>query len=141
MGPGVHTQAVMVARANKAFVGEIALPLEIRCLYVRQARRGFIAYRYTPHWPTYHIASGLLRSGPPELDYMFGLILPARQARFMGLGNGPARIDLPGLLCVIRAHPAMRAAVECAIDNDVRRRDGAIRRAHGFSGTMPDDWL
>jgi hypothetical protein len=127
--------------ADAAFVGEIALPLEIRCLSVRQARRGFIAYRYTPRWPTYHVASGLLQSSPPELEYVFGLVLPARQARFMGLDKGSARIELPGLLSVIRAHPAMRAAVECAIDNDARRRDGDIRRAHGFTGPMPDDWL
>ena len=130
-----------MAVMDAAFVGEIALPLEIRCLYVRQARRGFIAYRYTPRWPYYHVSSGLIRHGTSVLYYEFGLILPARQARFMGIGTKPARIDLPGLLGVMRAHPAMRAAVECAIDNDVRRRDGAVRRAHGLAGQMPDDWL
>jgi len=122
-------------------VGEIALPLAITCLYVRQARRGFVAYRYTPRWPYYHVSSGLKRLDPPILDYALGLVLPARQARFMGIGTGPVRVDLPGLLAVMRAHPAMRAAVECAIDRDVRRRDGAARRAHGLTGPMPDDWL
>lgn len=127
--------------APAAFVGEIVLPVAISCLYVRNARRGFIAYRYTPHWCHYDVASGLLRLGLPFLAYGFGLILPARQARFMGLGKGPARLEFPGLLGVMRAQPAMRAAVECAIDIDVRRRDAAIRRAHGFTGPMPDDWL
>ena len=138
-GPETEARAVDVAPA--AFVGEIVLPVAISCLYVRHARRGFITYRYTPRWPTYHIASGALQCDPPVLDYAFGLVLPARQARFMGLGKGPARIEMPGLLGVMRTHPAMRAAVECAIDIDVRRRDAAVRRAHGFTGPMPDDWL
>jgi len=124
-----------------AFVGEITLPVVIGCLYVRHSRRGFIAYRYTPRWPTYCVTTGQLQAGLPELTYMFGLVLPARQARFMGLGKEAARIELPGLLGVMRTQPAMRAAVECAIDNDVRRREAAIRRSHGFIGPMPDEWL
>jgi hypothetical protein len=124
-----------------AFVGEIKVPLAISCLYVRHARRGFITYHYTPRWPYYHVASGMNRLEPPVLDYMLGLILPARQARFMGVGKGPVRVELPLLLVSMQGQPAMRAAVEWAIDSDVRRRDGETRRLHGVGGHMPDNWL
>jgi len=124
-----------------AFEGRISLPVAISCLYVRNARRGYIVYRYTPRWAYYDAAAGGLCRAEPQLDYVFGLMLSAAQARHQGLGRGPVGVDLPGLLGVIQAHPAMRAAVECAIDNHARQLDADTRRKNGIGGLMPDEWL
>ncbi len=124
-----------------AFRGEVDVPLAVTCLLVRQARRGYVAYSCTPRWAYYDVATGQRQFRTPQMVYALGLRLTGAQARRLGLGTKPVRVPLPELLRVLLLQPATKAAIECAVENDVRRRDGEALRANGVPPPWPDNWL
>jgi hypothetical protein len=73
--------------------------------------------------------------------YALGVRLTGPQARRLGLGQGPVQVQLPELLQIVLLHDAAKAAIECAIENDVRRRDGETLRTNGLPPPWPDNWL
>jgi hypothetical protein len=130
-----------VSGGGFAFYGEIDFPLAITCLFVRQVRRGFVAYSCTPRWAYYDIATGQRQFRAPQMVYALGVRLTGPQARRLGRGQGPVQVQLPELLQIVLLHDAAKAAIECAIENDVRRRDGETLRANGLPPPWPDNWL
>jgi len=124
-----------------AFEGEIRSPIAFTYVALRQKRQAFLTYRYTPHWTFWNPSTGVLTTAPTQIDYAVSVRISGVQAKALGLGKKPLRLPVPDLQRVLTAHPAMRAAIESVIDIDVRRRDGAARRANGIPGPTPDDWL
>jgi hypothetical protein len=124
-----------------AFEGEIEAPLALTLLGKRQVRRAFIAYHYTPHWPFWDPATGVLTGLPTKIAYQLRIRIPRGQASAAGLGNKPVHLETLDLLAVLTAQPGMRDLIEHMIEVDVRRRDGIARRENDVAGSMPDDWL
>lgn len=129
------------ANETFAFEGEIDAPLAINCLFVRQVRRGYVAYSCTPRWAYYDKATGQRQFRTPQLVYTLGVRLTGSQARRLGLGRRPAQVQLPELLQIVLLHDAAKAVIEFAIENDVRRRDGETLRANGLPPPWLDNWL
>lgn len=124
-----------------AFEGEIEAPVALTLFSKRQVRRSFIIYRYTPHWPFWNPATGVLTALPTKITYRLRIRIPKGQASAAGLGKAPVLFETPDLLTVLTAQQGMRDAIEHMIEVDVRRRDGIARRENDVAGPMPDDWL